>query len=295
MTTPTPTVEPISSTLLSPKVWLAPYALLVSTLYLWGYWGAFGINVLDYIGASDIIKAAVYPVVSAFAFMAIGALLGEVLSPRLEPGAGANTPVAQVLRKAAPYIVAGYFGLIVVFALFGGPNKWHVVPIMLAVAGYVPAKASGLLAKEIRSDGFRSIVVFLLVALVPFSFGHGRKQAYEVTDSSKYQVVVSELPVKSSAPKLATAEKPRFVGKLGDRFAIYDPVAHSVSLIAASEMKVLTLADSEVLSKAMHSAAVPASAPASSTRASTTSSPLSAASAASTQPSSSSPASSLIP
>ncbi len=295
MTTPTLTVEPISSTLLSPKIWLAPYALLVSTLYLWGYWGAFGINVLDYIGVSDIIKAAVYPVISAFAFMAIGALLGEVLSPRVEASADANTPVARKLRKAAPYIVAGYFSLIVVFALFGGLNKWHVVPVMLAIAGYVPAKASGLLSKEIRSDGFRSIVVFLLVALVPFSFGHGRKQAYEVMDSSKYQVVVSELPMKSSATKRATAEKPRFVGKLGDRFALYDPVARSVSLIAASEMKVLTLADSEILSKAMPSAPAPASLPASSTRATSTPAPSSAVSATGAQPSSSSPRSGLIP
>ena len=244
MTTSTTVAEPPSSAFLSPKVWLAPYALMVSTLYLWGYWGTFGINVLDYIGVSDIIKAAVYPVVSAFAFMAIGALLGEVLSPRLEPGAGANTPVAKLLRKAAPYIVAAYAALVVGVALFGGPNKWHLVPILLAVAAYLPAKAFGLLAREIRSDGIRSIAVFLLVALVPFSFGHGRKQANEVIDSATYQVVVSELPLKASGAKLSTAEKPRFVGKLGDRLAVYDPVARSVSLIAASELKVLTLSSS---------------------------------------------------
>ena len=295
MTTSTPAAEPTSSALLSPKVWLAPYALLVSTLYLWGYWGAFGINVLDYIGVSDIIKAAVYPLVTAFMSLAVGAFLADFMSPKVEPGSGANTPIGKVLNAALPVLTVVYVLAIVAVMMSPWPNKWLAAGAMVTGPAYFHLKTSQLLAKEIHSDRVRSIVIFLLIMAAPVAYHRGRTAAAGVTEGTSYQTVVSELPPRSTAAKLANAEKPRFVGKLGDRFAVYDPVARSVSLIAASEMKVLTLADSEVLSKAMPSVAAPASAPASSTRASTTSSPPSAASAASTQPSSSSPASSLIP
>ena len=295
MTTSTTVAKASPPAFLSPKVWLAPYALMVSTLYLWGYWGTFGINVLDYIGASDIIKAAVYPLVTGLIGLGVGALLGEVMAPRLEPGGGANTRIGKFLNAALPALGIAYVVLLLVSLMSDWPNKWLIAGVLVTGPIYLQLKKSAFLASEIPSDSARSIVIFTLIMATPVAFHRWRLAGTAVVDGGSYQAVVSELPMKGSAAKLALAEKPRFVGKLGDRFAIYDPVAHSVSLIAASEMKVLTLADSEVLSKAMPSAAAPASAPASSTRASTTSSPPSPASAASAQPSSSSPASSLIP
>ncbi|WP_431288811.1 hypothetical protein [Roseateles chitinivorans] len=295
MTTSTTVAEPSPSAFLSPKFWLAPYALMVSTLYLWGYWGTFDINVLDYIGVSDIIKAAVYPLVTGLIGLGVGALLGEVMAPRLEPGGGANTRLGKLLNAALPALGIGYVVLLLVSLMSDWPNKWLIAGVLVTGPIYLQLKKSAFLANEIPSDSVRSIVIFMLIMATPVAFYRGRLAGTAVVDGGSYQAVVSELPIKGSAANLAPAEKPRFVGKLGDRFAVYDPVARSVSLIAASEMKVLTLADSEVLSKAKPHAAAPASAPASSTGATSTPSPSSAPSAASAQPSSSSPLAKLVP
>lgn len=246
MTTSPPASEPTSSTLLSVKVWLAPYALAVSTLYLWGYWGTFGINVLDYIGISDIIKAAVYPVMTGLMALAVGALLGELMSPRLEPGAGANTRIGKLLNDSLPLLGTAYVVLLAVAVMFSWPNKWLVVGVLVAVPVYFQLKKSALLANEIPSDSARSITIFMLIMAVPVAFDRGRSEGSAVVDGASYQTVTSELPTKGATARLAHADKQRFIGKLGDRFAFYDPVARSVSLIAASEIKVLTLTSSSL-------------------------------------------------
>ncbi|ELY3803194.1 hypothetical protein SMX72_001740 [Cronobacter sakazakii] len=44
---------------------ISTYCLLLSIAYLWGFWGHFDINILNYIGVSDIIKSAVWPMIIA--------------------------------------------------------------------------------------------------------------------------------------------------------------------------------------------------------------------------------------
>ncbi|KAI1694433.1 hypothetical protein Ddc_22133 [Ditylenchus destructor] len=234
---------------------------MVSTLYLWGYWGTFGVNVLDYIGVSDIIKAAVYPVMTAFMSLAVGALMGEFLSPKLEPGAGTDTRIGKWLHGALPILTLAYGLVMVAIVMFSWPNKWLVIGAMLAVPTYFQLQRSAFLAREIPSDRARSLVIFLLIMAAPIAYQRGRTEAVGVTEGSSYQAVVSELPTKNTFAQATPAEKPRFVGKLGDRFAMYDPVEHSVSLIASSELKVLTLVSSASAKDAQN--ASPVTAPAS--------------------------------
>ncbi|MDM2972471.1 hypothetical protein OGX80_11390 [Citrobacter sp. CK194] len=44
---------------------ISAYLLMLSTAYLWGFWGHFDINILNYIGVSDIIKSAIWPMIIA--------------------------------------------------------------------------------------------------------------------------------------------------------------------------------------------------------------------------------------
>jgi hypothetical protein len=55
---------------------IAPfYALGVSVLYLWGCWPTFGLNSLEFLGVSDIVRTVAYPIASAFIFFTLGVLL----------------------------------------------------------------------------------------------------------------------------------------------------------------------------------------------------------------------------
>lgn len=44
---------------------ISVYLLMLSTAYLWGFWGHFDINILNYIGVSDIIKSTIWPMIIA--------------------------------------------------------------------------------------------------------------------------------------------------------------------------------------------------------------------------------------
>lgn len=236
---------------------------MVSSLYLWGYWGSFEVNILEYIGISEIVKAAIYPIASAFAVFAIGAVLGEALSPTLHlpPGGGANTTIGKLFRKLAPILVTVYLLAVTLLFLVGPVEKWRTLPVLFAIAVYLPLKSTDLLCSEFKSDGARSIVIFLISALVPFAYGRGVLEANDVLEGRRFAYAVAELPDMPVAATTKASERPRYVGKANDRYVFFDPVGKSTSFIAASELKTLTLKRQERSSGA--SAALPASVPAS--------------------------------
>lgn len=260
---PSPPTPESTSTSLSAKYWLGPYAIVVSSLYLWGYWGAFEVNILEYIGISEIVKSAIYPIASAFAFFAIGAVLGEALAPTLHlpPGGGANTTVGKLLRRLAPILVTTYLLAVTLLFLTGPVEKWRTLPVLFAIAVYLPLKSTDLLRSEFKSDGARSIVVFLIAALVPFAYGRGVLEANDVLEGKKFSYSVADLPSLPVAATARASERPRYVGKANDRYVFFDPVGKSTSFIATTELKTLTLKRQEPSSGV--SAAIPASGPAS--------------------------------
>jgi hypothetical protein len=251
-----------TTTSLALKYWLGPYAIVVSSLYLWGYWGAFEVNILEYIGISEIVKAAIYPIASAFAFFAVGVVLGEVLAPTLHlpPGGGANTTVGKLLCRLAPILVTTYLLAVTILFLVGPVEKWRTLPVLFAIAVYLPLKSTDLLRSEFKSDGARSIVVFLIAALVPFAYGRGVLEANDVVEGKKFSYSVADLPGLPVAATARPSERPRYVGKANDRYVFFDPVGKSTSFIATTELKTLTLKRQEPGSGT--SAATPASGPA---------------------------------
>lgn len=276
---PPPPTSESRSNVLSAKYWLGPYAIVVSSLYLWGYWGAFEVNILEYIGISEIVKAAIYPIASAFAFFAIGAVLGAALSPTLHlpPGGGVNTTVGKLLRRLAPILVTAYLLAVTLLFLAGPVEKWRTLPVLFAIAVYLPLKSTNLLRTEFESDAARSIAVFLIAGLVPFAYGRGVLEANDVLEGKKFAYSVAELPGLPVAATAKPGERLRYVGKANDRYVFYDPVGKSTSFVATSELKTLTLKRQEPSSGA--SATIPAGGPVSSPSSRPASTPVSASSA----------------
>lgn len=235
--------SPVFPSALAAKYWLGPYALLVATLYLWGYWGSFHVNVLEYISIADIIKAAVYPIVSAFAVFAIGAIIGDAISPKLNlpAGGGAHTVVGKLLRALAPFVIVSYLLGVTLYFFYGPITKWEHLPVLFAIAIYLPLKSTGVLQDDIKSEGARSIAVFLLATLVPFSYGRGALEAHAIRDGHAFSYVVSGLPGSQPASSADPSQRLRYIGKASERYAFFEPVAQTVWFVATSEVNVLVL------------------------------------------------------
>lgn len=102
-----------------------PYAGLVSTLYLLGYWGSFNVNILEYVGLQDLIKLALFPFLGAFIMLLIVYGMQEIIQWKLiSPGGGSNSALGRLFNKywfILLYLNSIIIGLIIIFAKY--PEK----------------------------------------------------------------------------------------------------------------------------------------------------------------------------
>ncbi|CNH71905.1 Uncharacterised protein [Yersinia kristensenii] len=63
---------------------VSAYLLICGVLYLWGFWMHFGLNILQFVDTSDIVKATLIPVVGAIVTFVVQAILNEYNAPKSE-------------------------------------------------------------------------------------------------------------------------------------------------------------------------------------------------------------------
>jgi len=227
-----------------PFVYLSSvYFLSVGILYLWGYWIAFEINILEYANLTDILKTTAYPIASVFVFFATGAIIGELIFPNtLLPIVGVpNLKAAQLIKMISPFIAAAYVVGTVLLWLLGPVEKWNILPLLIAIPAYFVARRWEFLASLISNERTRSLLIFLLVALPGYSFGHGRLKATKILQGTAY--VYSEGAVDGIAvPADARPEgKPRYLGQASDYLFFYIPARKTVFVTKFDNVKSLEL------------------------------------------------------
>jgi hypothetical protein len=84
----------------------ASFLVMVSVAYLW-ILGAFNVHILDFIGVTDIVKIAVYPLIVSVLFYFVGAIIAQILfSGSLPVGGGEHTAIGQACRKNWQWLLA---------------------------------------------------------------------------------------------------------------------------------------------------------------------------------------------
>ncbi len=236
-----------STTTLPAKYWLGPYAIFVATLYLWGYWGTFNVNVLEHISISEVVKIAVYPLVSAFIFFVIGVLIGQFIAPgsALPPGGGKNTAVARFLNKKIGKILVLFLFVGITISVFkefiSSPERWFILAIVIAFVVYLPLKSSDFLRNELKSDEVRSAAIFIVSALVPFAYVRGVMNAQNILTGKNFLYQNIDLPNIHGGSAAEPSARLRYLGRLNDRFIFFDPIKEATVFIALEGVKALEL------------------------------------------------------
>ncbi|EKM6459009.1 hypothetical protein PU850_003520 [Cronobacter dublinensis] len=97
---------------------ISTYCLFLSVAYLWGFWGHFDINILNYIGVSDIIKSAVWPMIIATIMYFIQVALNIFNGPKSNPAVKfADMPKSEKIEHVIGY---SYMILMLGIVVFGG-------------------------------------------------------------------------------------------------------------------------------------------------------------------------------
>lgn len=234
-----PAKEKISSYLYGSSI----YFVTVGVLYLWGYWSTFNLNILEYFSLADVVKATVFPIASAFTFVVLGAVIGELTfgQETKVQGSGSGTKIGRFFRKLAPAIFVIYaFGTAMLF-LYGPTAKWLIIPFLIAPPLTIFAKKYRLLAAIIPSESAHSVVLFLLCTLPTFSYGHGRMKAQEIVEGKKFEYVVSEVAQIPVSLNIKPTERLRFLGHAGDFLFYFEPSEAQVVIEKIDDGKVLIL------------------------------------------------------
>lgn len=108
------------------------YGAVVGALYLFGFWGTLDVNILEFIGLTDLLKLAIYPLLVSLVSLLSGYLVSAILQEdMLPPGGGANTPIGRFGRKYWRYLVEAHLIIIFAIAIFGpSPGKWFAVAVL---------------------------------------------------------------------------------------------------------------------------------------------------------------------
>jgi hypothetical protein len=209
----------------------AIYYVSVGTLYLWGYWSSFGVNILEYLSVSDIIKVTAYPITSSFILFLIGALLGEITSnPTKVQPEGTDSRLGTWLRKHTKLVTILYGTLIAVLVLFGPDAKWYVVATLVAVPVTIFVKSRGFFS-TIQNESIRTLIVFTMAAAPVFSFGVGRTTAEKISQGREFSYVISGVGHLEATSPVPAESRLRFLGHAGDYMFFLLPSTRALLLV----------------------------------------------------------------
>jgi len=167
-----------------------PYFVAVAAAYLFGYWGSFNINILEYVSLADLAKLSVYPLLASLVFILVGILISELLlAPSMPPGGGANSVIGRLGRRFWRLLLTIQVILIIVVGIFGRePWRWFAVATLVAFFS-TPLSHVEWFIDRVPHPRVRATAFFLLLFLPGISFAYGRLDAFLIKDGRPTNIV----------------------------------------------------------------------------------------------------------
>lgn len=202
---------------------LVAYCAFISVLYLFGYWGSFDINILEYASLSDIVKMTAYPLLMSFIALAIGIVTVELSrGDGLPVGGGNDTYIAKLGFKYAKRIVATALLLSVLLIHFGTEPIYWLYGSMILIFTISTALQSTTLAKRYAPNSFIMYAVLGVAIMLPImSYYNGKNNAFLIKHGKDGNVI----DINKSTLNIQTTNDSRqfmLLGFVSDVYFIYD-------------------------------------------------------------------------
>lgn len=207
-----------------------PYFVAVGACYLFGYWGAVGVNVLEFIGFADVVKLAVYPLVAGLLFTALGALCSELVAGKHFPvGGGEHSAVGKFGRRfARPLLALVLVAIVGVYALASEPLKWYAIALLVVVFA-APLSHMEVVIEALPHPKVRFVLLQVALLLPMLSFAQGRMDIYLATrliSAKTVDITRSKLPLISES-KFPVV----YLGLLGTTFVLRETKSGQLVLV----------------------------------------------------------------
>jgi hypothetical protein len=221
------------------------YGVSVSALYLFGFWGVFHINVLEFIGLTDLAKLSVKPLLYSLPGFLLGFAVAQMFSGVFPPGGGADAPIGQFGRKYSVLLLILVVVLILAVMEFV-PNYWirYVLILMLVVFLSIASTHLNIVITYLPNPRIRQVVMVLLFMIPVVAFHHGEIEAHAIKGG------YGDLNVDTLRSKLeltVTDTKPAsYVGYLGDFMVLYETATDRVVFVKLKDTAPLVLQPNQI-------------------------------------------------
>lgn len=219
---------------------ISAYSLVVASLYLWGYWGSFGLNFLEFIGFGDMLRFAILPLLISMAGVMFGFAYSQILHGDMFPvGGGADTTIG---RFAQTYwrvlIVLNLLAVYLVAQFAPEETRWYIVASLLIPLS-APLTHLDYLHSLIPNPQVRWNLVVLPVFFAGMAFAQGRLAAHSILKGEGnlfVDTVESGMPASFSKERLLS-----YVGHLADFFVFYQASSSRLYIVNAGKVSNLVL------------------------------------------------------
>lgn len=200
-----------------------PFSVVIAVCYLSGYWWTFGIDIFSHIDASDLIMASAVPLISIGFASVIGVLIG-ILYAETKSEDYNDTLKGKFFSFGSIIFDVLAVTTILGTLIFGGDQKWKVIPVILTLLILSLVRQTGLLKPLIKNYTHLSyIIVFVALYLPIQAYSYGKLKALNVISGKDFQQVY--------LPDFDEVSGYRFVGVAGDRLFLWDTEKESYHIL----------------------------------------------------------------
>jgi hypothetical protein len=210
--------------------------LALSVLYLFGFWESFGLNVLEFIGFSDVLAHALFPILVLIAAQVIPFVAG-----RLTAASRAQSPPPDALvqfgRKYWWWLaVLCVVGCFLALGLMSEPER-SLISIAFLCLFLLLLVSRAVQVGELKAE--MRPLVSLVILLTFYVFVNGRMDAYQIIDGEGALVVdrsASKLMLNSNDDNSLS-----YVGHLSDFYVLYEPKIARIIILRTDKIGPLVM------------------------------------------------------
>lgn len=213
------TMPKLSLAMVLPAV--TAYSVLVGMAYLWGYWHSFGINIMDYLGVSDILMASAWPLLSLCCSLLFGMFIGG--NGSINPSKNDKNFLGGALIWYWTHLRDVHFFLIFLIWVLDVPNKWFLIALLGGVPVAVYVNLQFWMESLPIPRRLRIGLVMFLVMLPPGAISLGQSSAENIQLGRFCQVVYSDVVGIPLPVETKIEARLRLIGQRGDTLFMWLP------------------------------------------------------------------------
>lgn len=242
---------------ISAKLYFASlYFITVGVLYLWGYWPRFGINILEFMEFTDILKVTAYPIVVSVLTLFVGSFLGTTVirfqeaKAKAKSGASVNADERTVeeLQASIAKLTRDIFWFKAIYvvcllaastaAFLGWLYAWIPLPFLISIPFANKLSDLPQLKQFIADRTLRLLTAFLIVTIPTSAYSAGRIAAENIIKGNSFYYVISDI---ADYKGNIAEESLRFIGHAGDYIFLFDSKKEATLFIKLDDDKAISL------------------------------------------------------